>query len=103
MQMRPLGRLINLIEASGYRVQHHYDDMVFVEHTAFFFRFDNDMVDRIHVHFNIECHQEAKDVIRESLMARAGDEDLELIVSDDFRFLEPDTANEKLKIAFLKS
>ena len=103
MQMRPLGRLLNLIESTGYRAQHHYDDLVFVEHTAFFFRFDNDMVDRIHVHFNIECHQEARDVITEILMARAGDEDLELIVSEDFRFLDPDTANEKLKIAFLGS
>ena len=102
MQNRPTGRLLNLMDAAGCRAQHQYDDMVFAENMALFFRFDSENCDRVHLHFNVQCHQEMKKDMTEALMSMAPDEDLEIVPAADFEYLEPLTANEKIRVAFLE-
>lgn len=56
MQFFNLGKVQTILqEATGLEVSHTYDDLVFVEHTAFLVQFDRNDLDRFTCHFNLDC------------------------------------------------
>ncbi len=62
-QFRPLGKLKNVIENLDVDISHTYEDLVFLEHTAYIIRFDDKIFNNLYLHFNEECpDNDAKDI-----------------------------------------
>lgn len=96
----PLGKLLNVIETLGYNITHQYDDLVFVDNTAFLFRFDEDN-DTIHLHFNIECDSDFKDKLSNKTIETAKNEGIDkLNCAADFK-LEQKEGEEEIQIRFM--
>ncbi len=53
--LRPLGLVKDLIESMKLDLTYAYDDLVFVEHNAFLFRFRDDEQNALDLLFNTEC------------------------------------------------
>ncbi len=97
--LRPLGKLMNLIESSGYQLEYQYEDLVFVNHTAFLFRFDEHDSNLVLVHFNEDCDQESKANLSEKLVSLAATEDVKLSISTDYQ-LKSEEGKEEVQIIF---
>ena len=82
--LRPLGKLLNLIETNGFKVEYHHDDLVFIDNTAFIFRFDESIAELVHLHFNIECDEPSKKKLTKVFLNTANTEQVNLTVSNDF-------------------
>lgn len=54
----------------GLEVTHQYDDIVFVEHSAFIFQFDDES-DSVKLYFNRDCSHEDSLKIEKSVMELA--------------------------------
>lgn len=56
MKLYDLGRVQNAVKAAtGLEVTHAYDDLAFVEHSAFMIQFDPEDLKRFACHFSAEC------------------------------------------------
>ena len=84
VKLRPLGKLLNLIESNGFKVEYQHDDLVFIDNTAFIFRFDETDAELLHLHFNVDCAPEAKEKLTAILLKSAKKEKLTLVISGDF-------------------
>jgi len=98
-KLPPLGRLLNTIETLGYRVSHQYEDLIFVDNTAFLFRF-NDNNETIHLHFNVDCDKDFSRELEEKATGIAKKEGIaKLSRSSDFK-IEQEEGTEEVKIIF---
>lgn len=95
----PMGKLLNMIETAGYKVEYHYEDLVFIDNTSMMFRFDLEDYETVHVHFNKECTTKAKDQLTPFLMKIAKEEKLKLEVSGNFAVNQKE-GSEELEITF---
>jgi hypothetical protein len=80
----PMGKLLNLIESAGYKMEYHYDDLVFIDNTSLLFRFDMKDYESVYLHFNIDCNASAVVKLIPFLMKLANDESLPLKIASDF-------------------
>jgi hypothetical protein len=72
MGLFDLGRVQNAIqEATGLEVTHAYQDLVFVEHSAFLIQFDATDLKRFICHFNQECPVEDREKLLPRIQAAA--------------------------------
>lgn len=55
-KLRPLGDVVELVQAMGLNVTYAYDDLAFIEHNAFLFRFDEGR--KLSLFFNEDCPEE---------------------------------------------
>lgn len=100
IKLRPLGKLMNLIESSGFSIEYQHDDLVFVNNTAFLFRFDEENVSLINLHFNIECDTISKDRLSKKLLSLSKQEELNIVLSADFEIKNTNTEKEEFQIVF---
>ncbi len=47
-QLRPLGEIIEVLEKIGFAVSYAFDDLIFIEHSHFMLRFDEENVRTLH-------------------------------------------------------
>ena len=52
---RPLGKIGNIIKATGLEMSYAYDDLVFSGNSVFILRFDDDVETCLHLYINIDC------------------------------------------------
>ena len=57
IDLKPLGRVRNMIQAVSLDISYAYDDLVFVEPNAFLIRFDLKDPSKIYIHFNVDCEE----------------------------------------------
>lgn len=64
---RPLGKVRDIVQATGFDIAYAYDDLVFSEKSIFVIRFDEKVMEKLHVYFNIDCHKTESDIIENRL------------------------------------
>ena len=70
-ELRPLGELIQLVEEMDLQVTYAYDDMVFVEHSAFLFQFSGNGGRQLKLYFNTECPSPDAEQLEQRILALA--------------------------------
>ena len=95
---KPLGKLMNVIEMAGYQLEYQYDDLVFINNTAFLFRFDK-VKEFVHLHFNTECRSEVKDRVSKKLLTLAKEEHLAMQTGTNFSISQKEES-EEIEIKF---
>ncbi|MBP1626824.1 MAG: hypothetical protein H6Q00_1299 [Holophagaceae bacterium] len=99
-QLFDLGRVQNAVKAAtGLEVTHAYQDLVFVEHSAFMIQFDADDLKRFLCHFNEECPPADRAKLLTHLQAAAEKEGLTCAEGKVFR-LEQVPDKEEIQILF---
>lgn len=98
IKLVPFGKLLNLIESAGYKLEYHYNDLVFINNNSFLFRFDTHDFETVYLHFNKECN--LKTSLNELFMKLAIEESVKLELSDEY-IIEQVEDSENLKIEFL--
>jgi hypothetical protein len=94
IKLVPMGKLLNLIESAGYKMEYHFDDLVFIDNTSLLFRFDLIDYETVYLHFNSECDTIAKAKLKPFLMKIAGEESLKLQVSSNFKLAQKERTEE---------
>lgn len=95
----PMGKLLNVIETAGYKLEYHYEDLVFIDNTSLIFRFNLEDYETVFLHFNNECTLQAKEQLIPFLMNIAKDEQLKLELASNFSISQKEGA-EELQIEF---
>jgi len=96
-----LGRVQNAVKAAtGLEVSHAYQDLVFVEQSAFMIQFDAEDLKRFICHFNEECPAADRAKLLTHLQAAALKEGLSCAEGKVFR-LEQVEDKEEIRIVFL--
>ena len=96
-----LGRTQNAImAATGLEVTHAYQDLVFVEHSAFLIQFDPSDLKRTICHFGEECPEEDRAKLLPRLQKAFKDEGLVCDQGSTFR-LEQVEGKEEIRVLFL--
>ena len=95
----PMGKLLNVIETAGYKVEYHYDDLVFIDNTSMMFRFDLEDYETVYLHFNEDCTITAREQLTPFIMKIANEEKLKLVVSSNFSVSQKE-GTEELQISF---
>ncbi len=99
LKLRPFGKLLNLIEGAGFKVEHQYDDLVFVDNTAFIFQFDNENPEFIMLRFNVDCKPDNKEFLSSALLEKSKEEDVKLVLASDYEIKE-NTEEETFQLIF---
>lgn len=99
IEMRPLGKAQVMVSATKLNVTYAYDDLVFVEHNPFLLRFDNEVANRMYLHFNVDCETEELVNIKKNVMLTAKKEGIELISDTKYSMQSNDETSE-IKIHF---
>ncbi len=95
----PMGKLLNLIETAGYKMEYNYGDLVFIDNTSLLFRFDLEDYETVYLHFNSECDAIVKAKLIPFLMKLAQEESLTLKLATDFT-LKQKEGTEEIEVAF---
>ncbi len=95
--LRPLGKVIQVVEEMGLQVTHQYDDIVFVEHSAFMFKFSDD--GNADLYFNVDCPAEDADKIYKTIMDLAKNNKLDVIRKGTFEMKQVE-GEENIEIKF---
>ena len=66
-QIRPLGKVRDIVQATGLDIAYAYDDLVFSENSVFVIRFDENIAEKLHLYFNVDCHPSESKVIEHRL------------------------------------
>ncbi len=100
IKYRELGKVRNIVEAMGIDITHVHEDIVFVEHTAFILRFDDECDSNLMLHFNVECEKAEKKGIMSKANAAAGIEGYTITQDKDFK-LEEVEGKEEVRLVFI--
>jgi hypothetical protein len=95
----PMGKLLNLIESAGFKLEYHFDDLVFIDNTSLLFRFDIKDYETVYLHFNTECDTKAKAWLIPFLTKLAQEELLQLNLASDFT-LRQKIGTEEIEVVF---
>jgi hypothetical protein len=101
-QLAPIGRLLNVIEAAGFKLEYQYDDLVFIDNTSLLFRFDQEKPDTVYLHFNVESEPTAQLRLTEFFSRQAKIEGITIKASSQFQF-EQIKGEEEITITFKES
>ncbi len=99
-QFRPLGKLKNVIEHLDVDISHTYEDLVFLEHTAYIIRFDDKVYQNLYLHFNEECPDNDAKEIFENFKIQASKEGFHSSLDQKFK-LEQVEGKEELRLEFV--
>jgi hypothetical protein len=94
LRLVPMGKLLNLIESAGFKLEYHFDDLVFIDNTSLLFRFDLVDYETVYLHFNTECDAMAKAKLIPFLMKIAQEELLQLEIASDFKLRQKEGKEE---------
>jgi hypothetical protein len=67
IQIRPLGKIRDIVQSTGFDIAYAYDDLVFSENSIFVIRFDEKDMEKLHLYFNVDCHKAESDIIEHRL------------------------------------
>ena len=98
-RLLPMGKLLNLIETAGYKMEYHFDDLVFIDNTSLLFRFDLNDYETIYLHFNTECNATTKAKLLIFLMKLAQEEKMLLSLANNFS-LKQKEGTEEIQVEF---
>ncbi len=98
--LRPLGLVLTLVEELGFEITYEYDDLVFVSHNAFIFRF-TDRGHELELWFNRDCEAKEADKLTKKIIQAGGRRQLE-ITRKGLYSLEQ-TEGENLKLEFIEA
>lgn len=96
-EQRQLGKITALLAEMGLEVTYAYDDLVFVQHSAFILQFTDDPA-RLKLFINTECEPAEADRVSATLIREFGKESFGVISAGRF-FLTPND-DETLNIEF---
>jgi hypothetical protein len=99
LPLMPMGKLLNMVEAGGFKLEYHFDDLVFIDNTSLLFRFDMEKTNMVYLHFNVDCTNEARERLSIFFTDQSVKEGLELSVSSLFQF-EQTEGKEEISITF---
>jgi hypothetical protein len=99
LHLVPMGKLLNMIEAGGFKLEYHFDDLVFIDNTSLLFRFDMEKANTVYLHFNVDCTNEAQNRLSIFFTEQSVKEGLELSISNPFQF-EQIEGKEEINIVF---
>ncbi|WP_159519351.1 hypothetical protein [Sunxiuqinia indica] len=91
---RPLAEVKMMLEEIGNDVSYAYDDLVFVEHTAFMFQFDDENPENLKLYLNTEVDQKESDDIKKNLVGAAQKRKLKIVDSGYFKLKEKEDTEE---------
>ena len=98
-ELRPLGELIQLVEEMDLQVTYAYDDLVFVEHSAFLFQFEGETGRKIKLYFNTDCPAPDAEQLEQRILAMAPAKKLEIRRCGTFRMKQRED-EENLELQF---
>lgn len=96
---RPLADVKMMLEESGNDISYAYDDLIFVEHTAFLIQFDDEKPQNLKLFFNTEIDEAEVDSIQSQLAPVAEKKKFKLVDSGYFSLKEKEDS-EELDILF---
>ena len=96
---RPLAEVKMMLEETGNDVSYAYDDLVFVEHTAFLIQFDDEKPENLKLYFNTDINEEEHAPIEQNLIPAAKKRKLNLLNSGYFSLKQKEDS-EELQILF---
>ena len=91
---RPLAEVKMLLEETGNDVSYAYDDLVFVEHTAFMIQFDDEKPENLKLYFNTEVDGRESDNIKMDLDKAAKKRKFKLVDSGYFKLKQKENTEE---------
>jgi hypothetical protein len=94
---RPLGKITALLADLGLEVTYAYDDLVFVQHSAFMIQF-TDEPERLKLFVNTECDPEQANEAAENIILKFESDGFKVIPAGRY-FLTPNE-DETLDISF---
>ncbi len=97
---RPLAEVKMMLEETGNDVSYAYDDLVFVEHTAFLIQFDDTSPQNLKLFFNAEIDKIESVALENKLVSAAKKRTFDLINSGYFKMEQKEDA-EELELVFL--
>ncbi|BBO85724.1 hypothetical protein DSCO28_62900 [Desulfosarcina ovata subsp. sediminis] len=97
---RPLGIAKEIVNETGLDVTYAYDDLVFVEHSPFLIKFDDDKPNNLKLFFNVDCETDAAQKLE--IQLRQAAEERKFTIEPCGRFeLVPKPDTEELDIRFI--
>lgn len=99
IQFRPLGKVSNIIQATGLEMSYAYDDLVFADNSVFIIRFSDKSDSEIHLYFNVDCELIEKKRLEKIIRDEANNEKLTLLTVGDFS-LQQIEGKEEISIVF---
>jgi hypothetical protein len=96
---RPLAEVKMMLEKTGNDISYAYDDLVFVEHTAFLIQFDDEKPANLKLYFNTEVDPKEAEAIEKKLLPVAKGKKFSLINFGLFMVKEKEDS-EELDILF---
>jgi hypothetical protein len=96
---RPLGEVKMILEEAGIELSYAYDDLVFVDHTAYLFQFDDKNPANLKLFFNTEIDKEEASSIEKKLIPIAQKRKFRLTNSGYFSVKQKEDT-EELEILF---
>jgi hypothetical protein len=69
--LRPLGKLREIVLATGLDISYAYDDLIFSENSVFILQFDEEVENRILLYFNYDCYPKEAKILRKRLTIAA--------------------------------
>jgi len=96
---RPLAEVKMMLEETGNDVSYAYDDLIFVEHTAFLIQFDDDCPENLKLFFNSEIDSTESEKLEKKLIPAAQKRNFNLENCGFFR-LEQKEDLEELDLVF---
>lgn len=94
--IRPLSLIIEITQAAGLDVAYEYDDLVFVSHNVFIFRF-TDAGSLVDLYFNRDCEKKAEAVFMDKLNVAAKERGITLTRRGYFNLSQADGENMSLE------
>ncbi len=99
-RLYPLDIALEMAKDVELEVTYEYEDLVFVKHNAFLFRFNHEDASKIHLHFNEECDKEAIHQLKIALGISAKERGINLIHDVKYALIE-DADSNNFKIKFM--
>lgn len=96
---RPLGKVRDIVQATGLDISYAYDDLVFSDHSVFILRFDNENPDMLYIYFNTKCNDQS-DLLKNKLKFAAEIAGFNIIYSGLFTIKQLNQ-EEEVEINFL--
>ncbi len=99
---RPLSDVKMILEEAGTDISYAYDDLIFVEHTAYLIQFDDDNQRNLKIYFNTDTPEQQASIEYKKLEPFMVKNKMSLTLSGKFSLKQKDDS-EEIEILFFPS
>ena len=99
---RPLSDVKMILEEAGTDITYAYDDLIFVDHTAFLLQFDDDKPSNLKIYFNIDIEKTEAEQTEIKLTPLLAKRKMKLVKAGQFQ-LKQKEESEEIDILFFPS